>query len=224
MRRSAVGAPVEAHDLQVVAYDAHDETMNGNIGTVYVQEMMPAGNTDDPFLPCPLLDDRSARVCGISTFRTLYSPLAYRPRPGDLVDVSGGTYDEFTCSGVCGSPPQPFPNGLFLPQVRMPTIANSGVAPLSPPIHVTLADLAAHNAALIGALVEVDDVTAVAAPDARGEIALTTARSGPMITQEMTAIPGVVAGTRWAHVVGVVSYFYSPKLIPRSLGDLTPGR
>jgi hypothetical protein len=222
MTRVAVGTPVDARNLQVTAYDELDETMNGSLGTVYVQETIAPGNPADPFLPCPLLPDGSARVCGISTFNTQYSPLAYRPKVNDLVDMSGGQYDEFDCSGVCGSPPQPFPDGRFLPQVRSPTIRSAGVAPAPIPVRVTVADLMTHNAALIGVLVEVANVAAAGPPDRRGEIQLTADRNGPKITQEMVAIPGVTAATRWSSVVGVVSYFYGPKLVPRSLADLTP--
>ena len=222
-RRVAVGTPVDARNLQVTAFDEYDETMGGNVGTVYVQETIPAGNTADAFLPCPLRPNRMARVCGISTFNTTFSPLAYRPRVGDLVDMSGGSYDEFDCSGVCGSPPQPFPDGRFLPQVRSPTIRSAGVAPLPTPVVVTVQDLTVHNAALIGVLVEVANVTAIGPADRRGEIQITADRNGPKLALQMVNIPGVVAGTRWARVVGVVSYFYGPKLIPRTLADLTPG-
>jgi hypothetical protein len=223
MTRVMEGTPVDARNLQVTAYDELDETMNGDVGTVYVQETIPVGASTDRFLPCPMLPDGMARVCGISTFNTQFSPLAYRPKVGDLVDMSGGQYDEFDCSGVCGSPPQPFPDGRFLPQVRSPTIRSAGVAPLPPPVRVTVQDLMDHNAALIGVLVEVANVTAVGPADRRGEIQITPDRNGPKLAMQMVTIPGVVAGTRWARVVGVVSYFYGPKLIPRTLADLTPG-
>lgn len=222
MRRVPEGTPVDARNLQVTAYDELDETMDGDLGAVYVQETIPVGASEDPFLPCPMLPDRRARVCGISTFNTQFSPLAYRPKVGDLVDMSGGQYDEFDCSGVCGSPPQPFPDERFLPQVREPTLRSAGVAPLPTPVRVTVDDLMTHNAALIGVLVEVSDVTAAAAPDRRGAIQISADRNGPRLTQEMTAIPGVTRGTRWSRIVGVVSYFYGPKLIPRTLADLTP--
>jgi hypothetical protein len=222
MTRVPEGTPVDARNLQVTAYDELDETMDGDLGTVYVQETIPVGTSTDPFLPCPLLPDGSARVCGISTFNTQFSPLAYRPKVNDLVDMSGGQYDEFDCSGVCGTPPQPFPDGRFLPQVREPTIRSAGVAPAPTPVRVTVADLMNHNAALIGVLVEVANVSVSLAPDRRGEIQITSDRNGPKITQEMVTIPGVTTATRWSRVVGVVSYFYGPKLIPRSLADLTP--
>ena len=108
-----------------------------------------------------------------------------------------------------------------------PTIRSAGVAPLPAPVRVTVQDLMTHNAALIGVLVEVSNVTAVGPADRRGEIQITADRNGPKLTQEMTAIErlavrGVAAGTQWSRIVGVVSYFYGPKLIPRSVADLTP--
>ena len=219
-QRAPAGVTVDARSLQVIAFDGYDETSAGAVGTVYVQQVIAAGDTSNRFSPCPLLDDRSARVCGISTYRAVFAPLAYRPSVGDLVDLSGGVYEEFDCSGVCGTPAQPFPNGAFLPQVNGPTVKSAGVAPQGGPLHVTVADLAAHNQELIGTLVQVDDVTATAAPDRRGEIAISPAPNAVALTQEMMPITGVTAGTHWAHVIGVVSYFYTPKLIPRTPADL----
>lgn len=246
--RTPVGTAVDARNLQVTAYDDFDETMDGDLGTVYVQQLVPAGNTADRFLPCPLLPDNSARVCGISTFNAQFNPLAYRPKVGDLVDMSGGSYDEFDCSGVCGTPPQPFPDNRFLPQVRSPTLRSAGVAPAPTPVRVTVADIMNHNAALIGVLVEVSDATATAEPDCRGEISLGMGSNAVKLTQELLAIPHGEArvdnrpnrscanappprdppdpdrirnGTRWSRIVGVVSYFYGPKLIPRTASDLT---
>ena len=221
-QRAPNGTIVTARALQVVAFDDYDETQAGAVGTVYVQQTIPAGDVANRFAPCPLLDDHSARVCGISTYRATFNPLAYRPSIGDLVDLAGGTYEEFDCSGVCGSPPQPFPSGMFLPQVNTVTVHSAGVAPIGAPIHVTLNDLLTHNEELIGALVEVDDVTAMDAPDRRGEIPLTAPPTSVNLTQELMPITGVTADTHWSRIIGVVSYFYGPKLIPRRAADLVP--
>lgn len=219
-RQVAVGSSVSLLSMQLTAVDTYDEDQRGSVGSVWLQGLYPVGDPSDRFSPCPITPDGSARVCGISTFSTVLAPTGYHPRVGDLVDVSGGSYDEFDCSGACGSPPQPFPDGHFLPQLREPTVRSAGVAPLATPLPVSINDILQHNQELIGLLVEVTDVTAVAAPDRRGEIAISPGRDGLKLTQELTPINGVMANTHWDRVIGVVSYFYGAKLIPRTTADL----
>lgn len=223
-RQVPEGSPVDLRSVQITAVDNYDEDEGGSVGSVWVQGRYPVGDPSDRFNPCPILPDGSARVCGISTFGTVLAPTGYHPNVGDLVDVSGGAYDEFDCSGVCGTPPQPFPDGRFLPQLREPTVRSAGVAPPTAPLPVSINDILQNNQALIGVLVEVTDVTATAAPDQRGEIAISPGRDGLKLTQELTPVAGVQAGTRWDRVVGVVSYFYGAKLIPRSTADLVNQR
>lgn len=211
------GQPVNVRAVQVTAVDAYDEDMGGHVGTLYAQEFSPVGDPADRWSPCPMVPGGRQRVCAISTFGPTFAPTGYAPAVGDIVDITGGGYAEFDCSGVCGSPPQPFSDGRYIPQVSHPTVQRAGVAPPPAALEVTLDDLEAHNDALIGVLVTVADVTATGAPDRRGEIPL-----GPTLkmTQQFTPVPGVMAGTHWARVTGVVSYFYGPKLIPRGPGDL----
>lgn len=216
----AVGASVSASTVTITAFDEYDEDGTGNVGDVYFQGLIPKGSSDDPWSPCPITPDGLHRVCGISTFNTTFQPSGFHPVAGNLVDVISGLYDEFTCSGVCGNPPQPFPDGRYLPQLRNVTLRSAGVAPLPVPLVVTLDDMLAHNAELMGVLVAIENVTTTAAPDRRGEIALTPGSSGVHITQQLTPIVGVVMGTRWQRIVGVVSYFYGPKIIPRTPEDL----
>lgn len=223
-QRPAVGATVRANSVVLTAFDEYDEDGSGNIGDVYLQALVPRGSSTDPWSPCPITQDGMYRVCGISTFSTSFQPSGFHPVPGNVVDIVSGTYDEFNCSGVCGNPPQPFPDGRYLPQIRNVTLRSAGVAPLPQPLVVTLDDMLAHNAELMGVLVEIQNVTTVGAPDRRGEIALTPGSSGVHITQQFTPIVGVVSGTHWDRVVGVVSYFYGPKLIPRTPEDLVGQR
>ena len=217
-----IGSPVNVRSVTVTAFDTYDEDGTGRVGTMYLQEMSPAGDTSDPFRPCPLTPDRRFRACAISLFAPTVAPVGFNPRPGDIVDIVGGEYDEFDCSGVCGTPPQPFSNGRFIPQVARPTARQSGVAPPLAPLPVTLNDIEQHNDALMGVLVTVENVTAMGAPDRRGEIQLGAGRDGLRLTQEFTRITGVTAGTRWSRVTGIVTYFYTPKLVPRGPEDLVP--
>lgn len=216
--RLAEGAGVNLRAVRVTAIDQYDETQSGRVGTLWAQEVSPPGDTADRFAPCPLLPDASGRVCAISMFSPSFSPTGYRPAEGDLVDVTGGAYNEFTCA-TCGSP---FAEGNFLPQVATAVLVRAGVAPPVEPIAVTLDEILAHYRELMGVLVTVENVTATSDPDARfGEMIIAgAARTGLSLAPQLTPIPGAHAGTRWDRVTGVVTYFYNPKLLPRSPGDL----
>jgi hypothetical protein len=216
------GAPVTVRAVSVTAIDRYDETQSGRLGTIWAQEVSPPGDTADRFAPCPLLPDRSGRVCAISMFSPGFSPTGYRPVEGDLVDISGGAYNEFVCA-TCGSP---FANGDFLPQVSSAVLVRAGVAPQAAPIPVTLDEILAHYRDLMGVLVTVENVTANTDPDARfGEMTIAgSGRTGLSLAPQLTPIPGARAGTRWDRITGVVTYFYNPKLLPRSPSDLVGQR
>jgi hypothetical protein len=219
MPRFDEGAPIALRSVSITAIDRYDETGTGRTGTVWLQEISPPGDTADRFAPCPLLPDRSGRVCAISLFDPTFSPTGYRPVEGELVNVSGGGYAEFTCI-PCGTP---FAAGNFLPQIARPSLERAGVAPQQTPIAVTLDEVLTHYRELMGVLVTVEDVTAQSDPDARfGEMLLVgaDARSGLTLAPQLTSIPGARNGTRWTRITGIVTYFYNPKLLPRSPTDL----
>lgn len=216
------GAAVTVRAVSVTAIDRYDETSSGRVGTIWAQEVSAPGDTADRFAPCPLLADRSGRVCAISMFSPTFSPTGYRPVEGDLVDITGGAYNEFVCA-TCGTP---FSNGDFLPQVSNSVMVRAGVAPRATPIAVTVDEVLAHYRELMGVLVTVENVTASTDPDARfGEMTIAgSGRTGLSLAPQLTAIPGARAGTRWDRITGVVTYFYNPKLLPRAPSDLVGQR
>lgn len=224
-----VGRPVDVRAVHVLAIDTYDEPYsNGSTGDTWVAEITPAGDSANRFAPCPLLPGGRERMCGISLFSASLSPVGYQPFDGDLVDLSGGAYEEFVCA-TCGirttGRASPFPDGRYLPQISRGTARAAGSAPPLTPIPVTIDELVAHNQELIGTLVVLEDVTAMSAPDARfGEIRLTAGSNALTLTQALVRIPNVTSGTHWDRVVGIVHYFYSPKLIPRSMADLVGQR
>lgn len=216
--RLAEGAPLDVRAVTVTAIDAYDETRTGRTGTIWAQEVTPVGPSDDRFAPCPMLPDRSGRVCALSMFSPSFAPAGYRPGVGDLVDIVGGGYAEFVCA-TCGSS---FPDGNFLPQASYATLRRVGVAPPHAPVPVTLDELNAHFRELMGVLVVVEDVTASADPDPRfGELPLTGALT---LAPQLVPLTGARRGTRWERVTGVVTYFYNPKLLPRTPADLVGQR
>ncbi len=216
------GATVTVRAVSVTAIDRYDETSTGRVGTIWAQEVSAPGDTTDRFAPCPLLPDRSGRVCAISMFSPTFSPTGYRPVEGDLVDITGGAYNEFVCA-TCGTP---FSNGDFLPQISYSVMVRAGVAPRATPIPVTLDEALAHFRELMGVLVTIEDVTATTDPDARfGEMTIAgSGRTGLSLAPQLTAIPGAHAGTHWDRITGVLTYFYNPKLLPRAPSDLVGQR
>ena len=54
-------------------------------------------------------------------FSPSFSPAGFRPAEGDLVNILGGAYNEFTCA-TCSTP---FTAGDFLPQVSMAAMVRS---------------------------------------------------------------------------------------------------
>lgn len=70
---------VYASCLSVTAVDLWDETGDGAVGTVYVQDNVPA--------PAPV-------YAGTSLYGTSFSPPNLRLEPGDVIDVTG-TYEEW---------------------------------------------------------------------------------------------------------------------------------
>jgi hypothetical protein len=140
---------------------------------------------------------------------------------GDIANVQGGAYDEFTCE-PCR---MQFDEGHSLPEVGMPTVERVGTSRSPDPIDVTLAQLTdpEHGDDYLGILVRItDSVTTMAYNTHNAEI---TIAPGIQMTAQLTPLndptTGQVlpAGTHLRNIVGIASYFYNPKIIPRSVND-----
>lgn len=214
MPRLPESTPSDLRSVVVTAYDTYDEDGTGRVGNLFFQEISPAeAGATDPWLPCPLVRERNVRVCALSVFSPQLAPSGFRPVAGDMVDVTGGAYTEFTCA-PCG---REFDNGRFIPQVSNPTITSSGVAPTPLAIPVSMADLVAHNQELIGNLVTVTDVSVSSDPDRFNEV---NVGNNVKLSFQMFPSAGIGRGTRFRRVTGIAYYFYGVKLIPRTVADL----
>lgn len=214
MPRLPEATAADLRSVVVSAYDTFDEDGTGRVGAVFFQELSPvaAGETD-PWSPCPLIRDRNLRSCALSVFSPQLAPSGFRPVPGDMVDVTGGGYTEFTCA-PCGSE---FPNGRYIPQISNPTITSAGVAPAPVPIPVTLEELVDHNDSLINNLVTVENLTITGDLDARSEVSVS--REVKLAFQMFRPV-GIARNVRLRRVTGIAYYFYGVKLIPRSVADV----
>lgn len=188
------GAPVSLSAVVVTAVDAFDESGQGDVGTIYVEE--PAG--------------------GAGSGLAVFAPTgATDLRTGDVVDVSGlATQFELGCI----DPGWTDDTGRTVTQLVSARVTWTGEWTPPVPADVSVADFSddARAESLEGMLVRVEDVTA-AAPPVEGRIDV-----GPdlQIDDDLYAIPDVTTGTAFASVTGVVSYIYTYSVLPRGADDV----
>jgi len=211
----------DVSSIVVTWLDTFDETMDGkSIGTLYLQDV---GN------PLP--------YSGIGSYETSFVPASLTPLPGDVLDFSG-PYAE---SGNIGS--ATFNAGTFLPQFYKPvgTFRYEFVPP--PPLEITAQDLNedtskpdgnfANARQYLQMLVTVKDVIVAGGVSTAGgaghrvtylvENADGGASStGVKISNELYNLQATdfPAGTHFASVTGIVTWFYSFQIAPRTAADL----
>jgi hypothetical protein len=219
---NANGTNVDVTSVVVSWIDTFDETRDGKSkGTVYIQDV---GST--------------APYAGISLYQPNYVPASLRPQPGDVLDVTG-PYQELKNIGtaIFGNTPDG-KTPLTLPQLAKP-VGQFRYEFRSPdPVTIQLSDL--DQATYLkgrqweGMLVTVNDVTisgptpAPPSPTTRvtyfigqgdgGGITLTS----PEISNELYDLKNTdfPAGTHFKSVTGIVTWFYSYHIAPRSADDL----
>lgn len=196
---------VYATCLTVTAVDRWDETGNGASGTVYVQ---------DTVSPTPVYG-------ALSMFDPNFSPPDLRVLAGDVLDVTG-TYEEFV-----GPSAGAFPQCQTLPQISgAASFRFDGAVPA--PVEITPADLNSYDKArqYMNMLVKVKNVVIAAdGSSSSGRYSANVAiPSGTpwAISNELFDVPGSMplhANDSFDSVTGIVTYFYSFHLAPRSAAD-----
>jgi hypothetical protein len=191
----------------VTAVDTHDETADGAVGTVYVQ---------DTVNNVPLF-------AATSLFSPSFSPPDLRLAPGDVVDVAG-SYEEFS-----GPSTGRFPGCVTLPQIAgTVSFRFDGAEPT--PREITVADLGTYDSArqYLGMLVKVKDLTIAddgVAKSGRYNANFTAGSSTAAISDELWDVGGehpLHANDHFTSVTGIITYFYSFHLAPRSAADFEP--
>jgi hypothetical protein len=207
--------------LVVSWLDDYDETMDGkSIGTLYVQDI-----------------GSSSPYAGIDVYEETLVPASLTLLPGEVLDFVG-EYQESTSVGSAT-----FSAGTYLPQLSKPvgTFRYNFTPPTPTPIN--LSDLQENGATTdsafpasrpwIGMLVTLSNVTVIkgssapAGNGARVTYEMQNADGGvpgqaPSIDNELydltdTAFP---AGTHFSSVTGIVTWFYSFHVSPRTANDL----
>jgi hypothetical protein len=200
-----INANVATTGVTVTAVDTFDETGDGAIGSVYVQDTVP-----NP----PL-------YAGISLYSPSYSPPDLRVFPGNVLDVVG-PYQEY------GGPTSgPFPECQTLSQLGgAATFRFDGAVPAA--VEITPDDLNSYDNArqFLGMLVKVTNVSIASAPtmsSGRYSASVVVDSGGNFaISNELFDVPGGITlsqGQAFKSVTGIVTYFYSFQLAPRSIAD-----
>jgi hypothetical protein len=199
-----VNDPVRVTGAVVLWYDTFDETQDGKSrGTVYAQDI----GTPQAY-------------SGIGIFSPTYVPADLRVAPGDVLDFNG-PYEELASIGSAK-----FQNGQVLAQLSKPVGTFRYEYSVPKPQAIDVMDLADYNKGRqwLGMLVTVSNVTLGAG---------TIDTSGHRVTYTMNGTVGSIsnelfdlkndkfpAGTTLKSVTGIVTWFFSYHIAPRTLDDL----
>jgi hypothetical protein len=201
---------VDLTSLAVVWVDTFDETKDGkSLGTVFVQDV---GST--------------APYSAISVYQPSYVPSDLRLLPGDVLDFVG-PYQEVTSIGSAKFSP-----GQTLPQLAKPVGTFRYEYQVSAPQPIALADLDDYTTgrAWEGMVVTVKDVYAIAATSSGGRVTYTLATNLDAGTNVNTVSMSneeydlkstdFAPGTHFQSVTGLVTWFFSYHIAPRTPADL----
>jgi hypothetical protein len=214
----------------VTAVDNFDESSTGAIGNIYVQDL-----SDDP-LP----------YSGITVYNPSFSPPDLQIAPSDVVDIRS-LYQEFEGpTGMYFDPDcTPVPGvacGITLPELVGSTISFRFEYSMPPSRIVDVNDLYYANAAeytkgrqWIGVYAELKDVTlwedmqvdSVGRQTARFEMGGgKNVGALPRIGNALMPLDAnqLKKGTKFASVKGIIQYFFSFSINPRSKDDLVPSQ
>lgn len=189
--------------------DTFDETKDGkSIGTVYIQDV-----------------GSSAPYAGIDVYEPSYVPASLRLLPGDVLDFAG-PYEEVPNIGSADFPP-----GQTLPQLSKPVGTFRYEFETPTPVTIELADLNDYTTGRKweNMLVTINDVYIAAGTESsdrvsyfmgQGDAQITS--NSPDLTNELydlgpSDFPG---GTHFSSVTGIVTWFDSYSVAPRTAADL----
>lgn len=210
---------VSVSGVRVIAVDQHDETANGRSrGTIYVQDLLP---------------DQKVGYAGISLFAPEFIPGNLRVGPGDVLDMRG-TFQQNQNIGTAIFAP-----GATLDQLSRPVATFRYEDKPAKPVLIDVNDLADYDKGRrwLNMLVKVENVEIQGAVFESGNqprvsVALvpgdTSAKcedkfpKTPTITNELANLNSLdIRGkTRVKAVTGIVTYFCSLHIAPRTIEDV----
>jgi hypothetical protein len=216
----ANGATVNISGVAFSWVDTYDETKNGkSIGTVYIQDVA----SQSPY-------------SGLSIYEPAYIPPDLRLSPGDVLDFNGGAYGELPNVGAAT-----FTTGTYLVQLSKPVgtfdYEYTPPAPtvMDPTVLTDSTTPAGFQKGLpwTSMLVTVKDVSLGAFSDdthgrntapiilgGDGGAALGVSVSNELMEIDLNTYP---AGTHFTSITGLVTWFFSYHIAPRTPADLVVG-
>jgi hypothetical protein len=206
---------ISVNNVIIMALDQYDETNNGAVGNLYVQDM---GVDVQPY-------------SGITVYNPSYNPPDMRVFVGDVVDVRS-PYMEFL-----GPSSSMFPDGESLPELSGANVKFRFESPVQPPPKVLVVDeLYEYSSGRkwIGVYVELQDVPLRTnlTDDGKGRFSAQLVMND-MAGKQLGKLPKVAnslypiqtieplptAGMKCT-IRGIVQYFYSFSITPRSADDI----
>jgi hypothetical protein len=207
------GATVQVSSAVVTWLDTFDETHDGkSVGTLYIQDV-----------------GSSAPYAGIGVYEPNYVPASLTVLPGDVLDFVGPYTEEASIGSAT------FDKGTFLPQLSKPvgTFRYEFVPP--PPATVTSSELEGTDPGFavgrkwINMLATLNDVTIAEGTQLSGRVTYPFSSGDGGIDGNSVAISNELynlgptdfpAGTHFKTVTGIVTWFFSFQIAPRSAADL----
>ncbi len=205
--------PINLSGTTITALDTYDETGTGaSSGNLYMQ---------DAVAPSP------PEYSGITVFRPATSPPDLRLVAGDVV-VMFGFFTEFP-----GPQASPFDFCRSLPEVSGALTFRFEAAPIQPQL-IDIDDMRTYQGMRkwLGMLVTVKDVTMLQDPfESNGRYTIRIDAGGTPQGEEIPAIsnelfdlknegPEQTQGQTVKSVTGIVTFFYSARIAPRSAADI----
>lgn len=212
----ASGSTVTITAASTIIVDNFDETRGGFPPTVYLQDFA----SNDPY-------------SGVALFQPTFSPTNLHLTPGDVVDLTG-TYQENNTI------PTKFPAGEYLIQVAGAQVGLRYEYSPPTPVDIDVNDLATYAAGRkwLSMLVRIKNVkfpegASGLVDDGAGRktayITGSTKQGAPLLTNELFDLGTwndkthvIKPGATVKSITGVVTYFFSMHIAPRSPEDIEP--
>jgi hypothetical protein len=204
------GSTIRARGVVVVAVDNYDDSGQGAVGDIYVQDPVQTGPKGTPW-------------SGLRLYRPTKNPPDLELAPGQGVDLVG----EFIAfPGPPGS--APFGDGIFVPQASNGALSLTYEGRPPEPVDLTLDDVKDPKVGMQYAsrLVRFKNVTLTADfAGARPEATIYDTSKSLVLSAKLypvhldTAV-NAKKGVTLKSVTGVLDYFYNMKLCPRSRADI----